>query len=217
MSKRREPRKEVETSVRIFGTDASGKAFSEKVATVDISRQGVQLSGVQTKLNSDETIGLTYGNNRVHFRVKWVGKPGTPKEGHIGLLNIAPEKALWDFPLPSPAPDNHRPTITENRRNPRFKCRNSVELHTESQASFWATLSDLSIGGCYIEMALPLPKGSRVKVGIWIGDTKVWADCEVAYSTPGLGIGMKFVGISETDRERLIQFLGTLGPFARKR
>jgi PilZ domain len=172
---------------------------------------------VPLKLNQDEIIGLTYGKNRGHFRVKWVGKPGTGKEGHVGLQSIAPEKPLWDFALPGPAPDSHKPAVIENRKHLRFKCHNSVELHTEEGASFWATIADLSVGGCYIEMALPLPKGSKVRVGIWIEETKLWADSEVAYSTPGFGVGMKFVRISDADRQRLTQFLETLGPFARKR
>jgi hypothetical protein len=36
---------------------------------------------------------------------------------------------------------------------------------------------------CYVEMAIPLPSGTKLKVGIWIGETKWWADYEVAYST----------------------------------
>jgi PilZ domain len=217
MSKRREPRKELQTSVRIFGTDSGGKAFSEKVNTVNVSRHGVELVGVSTSLNPDETIGLTYANNRVHFRVKWVGKPETSKEGHVGLLNMSPEKPLWDFPLPALAPDNHRPVMVESRQNPRFRCQNSIELHSEAGASFWATIADLSVGGCYVEMALPFPKGSKVKVGIWIGETKIRADGEVAYSTPGLGIGIRFTKLSDIDIQRLTQFLETLGPFAKKR
>jgi hypothetical protein len=217
MSKRREPRKDLQISVRIFGTDSSGKAFSEKVNTVNVSRHGVELVGVSASLNPEETIGLTYANNRVHFRVKWVGKPQTSKEGHVGLLNMSPEKPLWDFPLPALAPDDHRPVMVESRKNPRFRCQNSIELHSEAGASFWATIADLSVGGCYVEMALPFPKGSKVKVGIWIGETKVRADGEVAYSAPGLGIGIKFTKLSDVDTQRLTQFLETLGPFAKKR
>jgi hypothetical protein len=174
------------------------------------------LSGVQAGLNLGETIGLSYGKNRLYFRVKWVGEPGTPKAGHVGLLSISPEKPLWDFSLPSPTPDNHQSRFVEQRKYTRFKCHNSVELHTQGGASFWATIADLSLGGCYVEMAIPLPPGTKVKVGIWIGETKCWADCEVAYSTPGFGTGVRFKLISETDLERIRQFLGTLAPFARK-
>jgi len=192
MGRRREPRKEILAPVRIFGTNCSGQVFSEKTVTVNIGQQGAELSGVQAKLNLDEIIGLSYGKNRVHFRVKWVGEPDTPRAGHVGLLNISPEKPLWDFPLPSATPDNHQPRVVEQWKHPRFKCHNSVEVHTQDGASFWATIADLSVGGCYVEMAIPLPPGTRLKVGIWIGDTKSWADCEVVYSTPGFGTGVTF-------------------------
>jgi PilZ domain len=216
MGRRRQPRKEVQAPVRIFGTDSSGRVFSAKAMTANISQHGIELSGVESQLNLDEIIGLTYGENRVHFRVKWVGQPGTAKAGHVGLLNISPEKPLWDFPLPSPMPDNHQPQVVQQRKHTRFQCDNSVELHTQGGASFWAKIADLSVGGCYVEMAIPLQIGTKVKVGIWIEESKVWADCEVAYSTPGFGIGLKFDKVSESDLARIRQFLATRADFAKK-
>ncbi len=216
MGRRREPRKEIQVPVRIFGTNRSGQIFSEEAVTVNVSRYGAELSDVQTGLNLDEIIGLACGKNRVRFRVKWVGEPGTPLAGHVGLLNISPEKPLWDFPLPSPAPDNHQPRLAEKRKHPRFKCHNSVEVHTQEGASFWATIADLSVGGCYVEMAIPLPPGTKLKVGIWIGETKAWADAEVAHSCAGLGTGVMFIRTSEPDLDRIRQFLGTLPSFTKK-
>jgi hypothetical protein len=216
MGRRREPRKEIQAQVRIFGTSSSGQVFSEKAVTVNVSQQGIELSGVQSQLGLNEIIGLNYGKNRIHFRVKWIGKPGTPKAGHVGLLNTSPEKPLWDFPVPSPAPDNHQPRFVEVRKHPRVKCHNSVEIHAQAGTSFWATIADLSIGGCYVEMAIPLPPGTKVRVGIWIGETKSWADGEVVYSTPGFGTGVKFDRISKPDLERIRQYLGTLASSAKK-
>jgi hypothetical protein len=216
MGRRQGPRKEIEAPVRIFGTDSGGQVFSAKACTVNVSKQGVELSGVEPRLNLDEIIGVTYGKNRVHFRVKWVGSPGTPKAGHVGLLNISPEKPLWDFSLPSFVPDNHQQQFAEKRKNPRFKCHNSVEIHAPGGAIFWSTIADLSVSGCYVEMAIPLPPGTKGKVGIWIGETKAWADWEVAYSTSGIGVGLRFIRISEPDIERIRQFLATLTPFAKR-
>ena len=64
MGKRGEPRKEVQVPVRIFGTDHTGSVFSQKAVTVNISRNGVELAGVESTLADDEIIGLTYGPNR---------------------------------------------------------------------------------------------------------------------------------------------------------
>ena len=216
MGKRREPRKQIQVPVRIFGTDSSGNVFSESVVTVNVGQQGVEVSGVRSEVKSDEILGLTYGTNRARFKVRWIGTPGTPKAGHLGLQNIAPEKPLWDFELPSAGPDNFQAPVVQQRSHSRIECRNSVELHTPEGDSFWATIADLSVAGCYVEMAIPLHRGTKVNLGIWIGENKVWADGEVAYSTPGLGIGVKFNKVSLSDLDRIQQYLAPLAKFARK-
>jgi hypothetical protein len=216
MGRRSQPRKELEVPVRIFGTDSDGKVFSEKVSTVNISRNGVELVGVSRKLKVDEIVGLTCGNNRVHFRIKWVGEPGTPDAGHVGLLNIAPEKPLWNFPLPSDAPDDYQPGSIEHRKHSRFRCQNSVEVHLKEGASFWGTVTDLSLGGCYVEIPIPLQPGTPLRVGIWLGETKAWAEAQVAHKTPGMGIGLKFIEISDQDLDQVRRYLGGLAPLAQK-
>jgi len=45
MGKRRESRTPIELPVRIFGTDHSGKIFSENVTTIDVSQHGARLRG----------------------------------------------------------------------------------------------------------------------------------------------------------------------------
>jgi hypothetical protein len=217
MSRRSEPRKEVQVPVRIFGTDAAGAVFSGKALTVNVSAKGVELAGVFTKLTLDEIIGLTYGTNKAYFRVKWIGAADTTKSGHIGLMNISPEKPLWDFPLPLPTLDPYQATFSERRRHPRFRCHNPIEIHVHNGASFWGTVADLSLGGCYVEMPIPLEPKTKLRVGIWIEQLKAWAEDEVAHRTPGMGFGVKFNQISEADLNQIRIFLENLAPFARKR
>jgi len=211
MGKRREPRKEIKVPVRIFGTDGEGKIFSEKVLTANVSKQGVQLSGVQAQPKIDEIIGLTYGTIKSHFRVKWVGQRGTPEAGHLGLLNLSPEKTFWDFPLPSPAMDNSVLNTRERRAHPRLKCANSVEVYPAGQTiPIRSRTSDLSVGGCFLEMPNPLPAGAQIKLALWIKDFKIWVNGQVVTSTPGFGIGVKFTELAEGDRNQLKQFLESM-------
>jgi len=216
MGNRNELRIAVQVPVRIFGTDSTGSVFSQKVVTVNISRLGVELAEVQVPLKVEEVIGVTYASNRVHFRVKWVGRAGTPKAGHVGLSNISPEKPLWDFPLPEPSSDDHQPGLVERRSHPRFRCQNKVELHMEGGAAYWGTAADLSLGGCYIEMPIPLNAGTKLQMGIWIDQAKVMVEGEVAHRTAGLGIGVHFKTISDADLDRLRMFLDRLSPLSRK-
>jgi PilZ domain len=206
MGKRREPRKEIRVPVRIFGTDKRGDIFSEKVFTVNVSQQGVELSGAQAEPKLDEIVGLTYGTTKVHFRVKWIGKPGTAKAGRIGLLNLSPEKSLWDFALPAPAFDG---AIQKDRRkNPRVKCVNSVEVYlTGESAPIRTQTADLSVGGCFLEMPNPLSIGIEVRIALWVEDFKLWTGAEVISSTPGFGIGVKFTEMTDQDQKQLKHFL----------
>lgn len=216
MGKRGEPRKEIQVPVRIFGTDSSGAVFSQKALTVNISRNGVEVTGVEAKLSVDEIVGLTYGANRVHFRVKWVGKPNTPKAGRLGMLNVSPGKPLWDFPLEGSGKDPYEGGMTERRRHPRYRCQNSIEVHIHGGASFWGTVADLGLGGCYVEMAIPLEVSTKLRVALWFGQSKAWAEAEVAHRTPGFGIGIRFTKISDEDLDVIRQYLNSLAPLARK-
>lgn len=213
MGKRREPRKTVQVPVRIFGTDVDGKIFSEKVTTATVSNNGVRLDRVRARLNIDEIVGLTYGNNKVHFRVKWVGVPGTPTEGALGLVNLTPERPMWDFPLPHPVFDNFREDSRGDRRSsPRVKCAVSVELKAEGEPTMWGKATDLSTGGCFVEMPIPLQQDARFEIVLWISGTKLKVQAAVASSAPGYGIGIRFIDLSQLDKELLRSFIGTIRP-----
>ena len=93
MGKRREPRIAAQVPVRLFGTDAEGKIFSENVTMTDVSRAGARLVGVRAQLKIDEIVGLSSGQRKTHFRVKWVGETETPNAGCVGMLNFEPGTA----------------------------------------------------------------------------------------------------------------------------
>jgi hypothetical protein len=211
MGKRSEPRKEIRVPVRIFGTDSAGQIFSEKVFTVNVSRHGVELNGVQAQPNIDEIIGLTHGNTKVHFRVRWVGQPGTPKLGHIGLLNLSPEKVLWDFPLPGPTVDATKRDAHDRRVNPRVRSGSSVEVHLPQQeAPIRARIGDISVGGCFVEMPNPLPPGSYVRLDFWLKEKKLSAMGKVITSTPGYGNGVQFTEMLESDKTVIRDFVNSV-------
>jgi c-di-GMP-binding flagellar brake protein YcgR len=142
-----------------------------------------------------------------------VGQLGTPQAGQIGLQNTAPNRPIWDLSVPTPGFDEYgRHSMgTERRKHPRVKCMNSVELHAQGQsAPIWGKAVDLSLGGCFVEMPIPLKEGTKLKVGLWINETKLWANAKVASSRPGFGIGIQFTEISTEDEDKLKQFLKSI-------
>jgi hypothetical protein len=108
--------------------------------------------------------------------VKWIGTPGTASEGVLGLVNLKPDKPLWDFPLSQLEPETaETQTSSERRRWPRVKCSVSVELHISGESVIWGKASDLSQGGCFIEMAIPLHDRTllRLRFG-WVKPSCTW-------------------------------------------
>jgi hypothetical protein len=211
MGKRREPRKPTQVRVRLFGTDASGTIFFENVSTATVSKHDVRFEGVRATLKVDEIVGITYGKTKVHFRVKWVGEPGTPMAGAVGLVNLTPERPIWDFPLPHGAIDTFREDSRGDRRTaPRIKCEVSVELRSEDGTTTWGRASDLGIGGCFVEMPIPMNPGTKFEITLWISGTKLKLKAAVASSTPGYGIGVKFLDVPAKERESINAFVKTV-------
>ena len=209
MGKRREPRKAVALPVRIFGTDSNGRIFSETVTALDISQTGARLGGVHASMKVDEIIGVSYGKNKVHFRVKWIGARGQASEGQVGLQNLSPQKLFWDVPLPHSIVDHFRPAV-DRRRSPRIKCSLSVELHRDGEPVIWGKASDISLGGCFVEMAIPLKTETQLTIAIWLGQTKLRLPAQVASTSPGFGIGIRFNSVSAEATAFLEQHLLTM-------
>jgi hypothetical protein len=211
MGTRRELRKKVALSVRIFGIDSTGRIFSESVSTVDVSFQGAMLNGVNRPIEPGEVIGITYGKNKARFRVQWVGQPGTAQQGRIGVQNLAPSNCLWGLPLPERGVEEPgRAFSSLPRLKPRMKCSASAELRPTGQAPMWSNVGDISEGGCFVEMMIPIQPGTRLKISIWLKDNKVLAEGVVANTRPGFGVGIRFTEMSPQDATSLKDFLKSL-------
>jgi PilZ domain len=212
MGQRREPRTTARLPVRIFGTDVGGKIFSENVFTVDISREGARLTGLHASVKAGEIVGISHGQNKSRFTVKWAGQPGSPREGQIGVQNLTPEKYIWDIAVPTAGVDPYRKLGgSERRQQPRMKCGNSIQLHPEGQAApIWGKALDLSTGGCFVEMPMPLARGTKLRIGLWLNQTKLTLAGKVVNSRPGFGVGIQFLEVLPQDAERLSQFLKSI-------
>ena len=209
MGRRRQGRTTARLAVKLWGTDASGRAFIDPVFTRNISAQGVQLEGVKRQLKPGDAVGLTYNQRKARFRVTWVGEAGGEEQGLVGLENAVPGQPLWDVPLPAAAPDPYVPAkVADRRRFPRFECRASVEVRLQSSGSpVRGNLADLSLGGCYIEMMIPLPVSTQLDLVIWLGNSKVATPGLVTSSHAGFGVGVKFIGMGKPERQVLEQYL----------
>lgn len=85
-------------------------------------------------------------------------------------------------------------TVTsERRRHGRHSFTAAVEaLEAKSQTRMIGRTSDLSQGGCYIDAINSFSAGSIMKMRLTKDACTVETQAEVVYSSPGMGMGVKF-------------------------
>src|SRR5580692_8156035 len=105
----------------------------------------------------------------------------------------------------APAPDNRR---TQTR----YSCRLGAEVYrVKTTVPTHCCLTDLSSGGCYLEVSLPFPQGSNVEIVVRTYEMKLKLQGTVQAAHPGYGMGVVFELKTQAERDsvtRLLDFVG---------
>jgi PilZ domain-containing protein len=110
-------------------------------------------------------------------------------------------------------PANSEPPYlgAEKRRTRRYRCDGTAELvPIDSQIRTWATFKDISMHGCYLEMAGYHPVGTVLNLTLQASGFRIQAEGVVRVSYPGVGMGIAFQRVSEEDRKVLKDLLQTI-------
>jgi PilZ domain len=92
----------------------------------------------------------------------------------------------------------------ERRQFPRAACRIEAHVATGGTTLFLpATVTDICLGGCYLEMLSPFPLHSEVDLCLGSGDHMIRARGRVCSAFPGMGMGVSFTGMSPGDLRKL--------------
>jgi hypothetical protein len=84
---RREPRITVSQPVQVRAQDQQ-ESSAQTTHFIDVSYRGARVGGVAFHLKTGEVVNLVSDVGDARFLVIWVGKPGTPQEGQIGLQSL---------------------------------------------------------------------------------------------------------------------------------
>jgi PilZ domain len=96
----------------------------------------------------------------------------------------------------------------EKRRSTRYKCEGSVEMRqVDSDVHTWATFTDVSVHGCYLEAQATYPVGTVLHLKMEANGMKVEGTGNVRVSYPYLGMGVAFTEMTEEHRARLRDLL----------
>ena len=99
----------------------------------------------------------------------------------------------------------------EKRRSPRYRCQGSAHLREISSGSAtWATFTDISLHGIYVEAMSTYRVGARIALTLEINGFRVETSAEVRVVYPSLGMGICFIAMVAEDRERLRLLLRSL-------
>ena len=231
---RTEPRTLRQSPVRVFGLDISGNTINQTAWTVDISRHGVRLKGVNFRVKPGETIGLRNGSEKARYKVVWIGDPASPLQGQMGLFCLEASKYIWgadsvageakatatgaaEHPVEA---ERERPPIGvappfgghgNRRKGVRYRISGGAKIQEPGAgAAQWTMLHDISLGGCYVETSSPLRLGAHVDVTVHAGDVQIVAKGEVVVTDRLVGMGVHFTEMSPLNRQRLEQLVSEL-------
>jgi len=99
-----------------------------------------------------------------------------------------------------------------NRRGERrFPCKLGAELYRlGSNVPNRCTLSDISEGGCYVEMPSPLTGTAGVEIVVRTPEMKLKIHGKVLAVHPGFGMGVRFEFEDDVEREEVLRLLAVL-------
>jgi diguanylate cyclase (GGDEF)-like protein/putative nucleotidyltransferase with HDIG domain len=96
----------------------------------------------------------------------------------------------------------------DRRSHPRLKCRVTIEMQTEAGGPpLFANVTDVSMGGCYVETSTIVAPGSSIKLGFSMDDASLSAEGVVARLDPGSGVAVQFREMNREGRERMFRIL----------
>jgi hypothetical protein len=85
---------------------------------------------------------------------------------------------------------------SERRRAPRYRFIADAEvIEIISATNLPARTSDLSIGGCFLDMLNPSPRGTQIGITISHSGATFHAIGRVAFVIPNMGMGVAFTNV----------------------
>jgi len=234
MGHRSEQRIAISIPVVVHGVDSHGAPFAVAATTHNVSCTGACLQGLNGIPGPGKKVEIECQNQRAWYRVQWVGESRNSTAGRAGVRCLEPGKYIWGVTpkeweadnydratpraLVAPATDapdvlSAEPAGQERRLFPRHACRIEAQVSTEDDAiRLPGKITDISLGGCYVEMLSPLPVKTAVKLSFQQDDATLRLTGLVRLTQMALGMGVAFTGMTPEGFERLRLLTLPAGP-----
>jgi len=104
------------------------------------------------------------------------------------------------------------------REHRRFSCQGSAQIREGgSNFSSWGTINDISMGGCYLEIAATIPQETILHMNLEVNGNRFQVKGTVRATYPMLGAGVKFTEVSQEDRARLEEVISAFAASTKTR
>jgi len=118
--------------------------------------------------------------------------------------------------------EKQKQTYRNNRRlYTRMKCRVTIEIQPlDRDAPILGNLTDVSLGGCFVETSAILARDTKLKLNFSLDDGKLQAEGSVVRIDPGIGMAIIFKDMNREERQqmqRILEYVQTTSMFYDKR
>jgi hypothetical protein len=206
-----EERVPVELDIAVWGMGADGHAFTQHARTHNISTSGALLCELDHELRIGDTIGLQVGQKKTRCKVIWAKNTRSTRKIQAGVQLLNKPDCPWVAYLPQ-TQEQESATVAARRKWGRHKIAFPITLHDE-RAPVRVTATDVSGGGCYVEMLSPFPVGTGLSAEFWIGSERMRTRALVRTCDPRVGMGIAFIGLKGEDQQRIQNHLQAIDPF----
>ena len=94
MDRRKEPRHNLEFSVRIWGVDRNARPFAEVVRATSVSPTGAVLLDITSKLHAGDLVDVRHEARNAQFRIVWT------RPGETGIQALPCEPPIFGEGVP---------------------------------------------------------------------------------------------------------------------
>jgi len=177
--------------------------------------QSVRLSGEVAWQDSSGRFGIRFLDVPQASRrliQSWLQQSGgrQPSGTQKRIPATAPKSALGHQPR-GPKASGSVSDAGNRRSELRFPCKIGAEVYRlGSNIPNRCALSDVSEGGCYVEMPSPLAAQSGVEILVHTAQLKFKIRGQVLATHPGFGMGVRFMFQDSAEREEVLRLLAIL-------
>jgi PilZ domain len=172
-------------AVVVRGVDSHGYPFMQTAQATRFSRTSVELAGIDCLNGAADVVTVEFNRRRCRYRVAWIGCDKDGRAGHARLESLDSltfifdsENGLLTDASPRPVPDAPKPipasspainkTQTERRRFQRYAWGANSQVRKKGvPVNTPCKVSDISLGGCYVELMMPFPQETPVELDLF--------------------------------------------------